>query len=325
MHEFQEDDIDFEKYAEETEASAHVVPASAFASAVKQSFRTRRDGKRIYLPWEKTRDCFEFRDAEVTIWAGQNGHGKSQTTDMVKLSLIGQGMKVAAASFEMKPVANLRRMSRMFAGMNLYSDEFSSEEGLGHVDSLVDEFFGWTEDMLWIYNQTGQTSGKKVVGFVRYCARELGCKHVFVDNLAKCVRDEDDHNQQKAFIDQMCSIAHDENIHIHIVHHLKKPKGGESEKPDKSDVKGSGSITDQPDNLFLVWRNKPKEEARKAGKLDKDNEPDCVIYCRKQRNYEGNGEGEPTIGLWYHKDSLQFVATAVDGALFFPNYPHYQT
>lgn len=325
MYEFQDDDVDFEKYAEENEASAKVLPASAFRDDVKQSFRARKQEARVYLPWEKTKDHFEFRPGEVSVWAGQNGHGKSQTTDQVKLSLIGQNQKVGAASFEMKPKTNLRRMARMFSGMNLYSDEFSSEEGLQSVDALVDDFFDWSEGALWVYNQTGQTSGKKVVGFVKYCAKVLKCHHIFVDNLAKCIKDEDDHNQQKSFIEQMCSIAHDENVHIHIVHHLKKPKGGEGDKPDKSDVKGSGAITDQPDNLFLVWRNKPKEESRKAGKQDKENEPDSVVFCRKQRNYEGNGDNEPTVLLWYHKDSLQYVANPYDGAMWFPNYPHVQS
>ena len=325
MYEFQEDDVDFEKYAEENEASSNVLPATAFRDAVKQSFRARRDGERVYLPWEKTRDMFEFRRGETTVWAGYNGHGKSQTTDQVKLSLITQNQKVGAASFEMKPVANLRRLARMHAGTNLYSDEFQGEDGLEAVDQLTDEFFDWSNNAFWIYNQTGQVNTKKVIGFVRYCARELKCQHIFIDNLAKCVQNEDDYNGQKAFIERMCAMAHDENVHIHIVHHLKKSDGGEGSKPDKSDVKGSGAITDQPDNLFLVWRNKPKEESRKAGKSDKEQEPDQVLFCRKQRNYEGNSEGEPTILLWYHRDSLQYVSSAVDGAMFFGNYPHYQS
>lgn len=322
MHEFQADEIDFESYAEEAEASASVIPASAYRDALKASFRVRRDQNRVYLPWEKTREHFEFRNGEVTIWAGQNGHGKSQTTDQVKLSLIGQDQIVAAASFETVPTQNLRRMSRMYNRINLYSDAFL-QDGLDAVDELIDEFMDWSGERLFIYNQSGQSSTKKVIGFVRYCARELKCNHIFVDNLAKCIRDEDDHNEQKAFIQVMCSIAQEEQCHIHVVHHLKKPKGGEGDKPEKGDVKGSGAITDQPDNLFLVWRNKPKEEARKAGKSDKAAEPDSILFCRKQRNYEGDGDNEPTIGLWYHSDSLQYLGDQYASPMFFPNYPHY--
>jgi twinkle protein len=97
--------------------------------------------------------------------------------------------------------------------------------------------------------------------------------------------------------------------------------------PDKHDTKGSGSITDQVDNLFMVWRNKPKEDAWKAQGThsNKQTEPDCYLLCRKQRNYEGNSDGEPTIGLWRHRDAGNFVANAGDRAQFFPNYPHVES
>ena len=95
--------------------------------------------------------------------------------------------------------------------------------------------------------------------------------------------------------------------------------------PDKHDTKGSGSITDQVDNLFMVWRNKPKEDDRKASGPNgkKQKEPDCYLLCRKQRNYEGSEDGEPTISLWRHRDAGQFVADEGASPLFFSNYPHF--
>ena len=74
----------------------------------------------------------------------------------------------------------------------------------------------------------------------------------------KCVSGEDDYNAQKNFVDALCSVARDLNIHIHLVHHIRK-LSSEAQLPDKTDVKGSGSITDQVDNLLMVWRNKAKE------------------------------------------------------------------
>ena len=145
-----------------------------------------------------------------------------------------------------------------------------------------------------------------------------------MENLAKCVKAEDDYNGQKWFVDEMMVIAQDYGVHIHIVHHLKKPPK-ETDRPDKGDVKGSGSIVDQPDNLFLVWRNKAKEEERKAGGMGKDMEPDQILFCRKQRNYEGSGEGEPSIALWFHRDAGQYLASETDRPMFFPNYPHVAT
>jgi twinkle protein len=326
MPEYLSDDFDFEAYLTETDHKQHVRPAGDFVQLAKERLRTRAKEKRTFLPWPKVNDSFEFRKGEVTVWAGQNGHGKTDLTTQQALSLIGQGEKVCVASFEMKPVTTVGRMARMFSGTNPFSPEYQSENGHAVLDELYDQFSEWTSQRLWLYDQTGTAAPKTVLGMVKYCAVELGITHVLIDSLMKCVKAEDDYNGQKDFVDQLCALAKDCDIHVHLVHHLKKP-AKESEMPDKHDTKGSGSITDQVDNLFMVWRNKPKEDdikAKGAGS-NKQTEPDCYLLCRKQRNYEGSSDGEPSIALWRHHDSGSFIAFAGERAQFFPNYPHVES
>ena len=319
------DEIDFSTYMRDTDAQEKVRPAADFVEAGKARLRSLSKTKRIYLPWPKCNGSFEFRRGEVTVWAGQNGHGKTDITTQVALSLVGQDEKVCIASFEMKPVTTVGRMVRMFAMTNPFSQEFQVDEGLRLLDALYDKFGEWTNNGLWLYDQTGTAYPDTVLGMVKYCAKELGITHIFIDSLMKCVKAEDDYNGQKDFVDQLCAIAKDLDVHIHLVHHLKKPSK-ESDMPDKHDTKGSGAITDQVDNLFMVWRNKPKEDALKADpRSNKQAEADCYLLCRKQRNYEGNEEGEPTISLWRHRDAGQFVANPGDSAQFFGNYPHVES
>lgn len=250
----------------------------------------------------------------------------TDVTTQVCLSLVGQDERVCVASFEMKPVTTIGRMVRMYSGTNPFSPEYQGDAGLAALDLLYNEFGDWTKGRLWLYDQMGTAHPETVLGMVKYCANELGITHVFIDSLMKCVKAEDDYNGQKDFVDQLCALAKDCDIHIHLVHHLKKP-AKEGDKPDKHDTKGSGSITDQVDNLFMVWRNKPKEDDIKAhGSMsNKQTEPDCLLICRKQRNYEGNADGEPRITLWRHYDAGQFLAHHGDRAMFFPNYPHEPT
>mgnify|MGYP001029105182 FL=1 len=323
---FLDDEIDFAAYLKDTDAKTKVKPASAFVDDAKTRLRTRKNTKRTFLPWEKCNDNFEFRRGEVTIWAGQNGHGKTDVTTQVALSLVGQDEKVCVASFEMKPVTTIGRMVRMYSGTNPFCEEYQGHDGLTILEGLYDEFGEWTTNRLWLYDQTGTANTPTVLGMVKYCANELGITHVLIDSLMKCVKDEDDMNGQKAFIDQLCAIAKDSDIHVHVVHHLRKPSK-EADMPDKHDTKGSGAITDQVDNLFMVWRNKPKEDAGKAqgSHSNKQTEPDCYLLCRKQRNYEGNGDGEPMIGLWRHRDAGNFIGNAGESAQFFRNYPHRPT
>ena len=151
---------------------------------------------------------------------------------------------------------------------------------------------------------------------VRYCAKERGITHFFVDSLMKCVREEDDYNGQKRLVDELCAVARDYNIHVHLVHHIKKP-ANEDHKPTKYDYKGSGSITDQVDNVISVWRNKIKEKAREDGKCVSDNEPDALLICDKQRH----GEWEGKIGLWFEPNSMQYLGVQGENALLLYNHP----
>jgi twinkle protein len=217
-------------------------------------------------------------------------------------------------------------MVRMYAGTNPFSEEYQGAGGLDILDGLYDEFGEWTTGRMWLYDQAGTAHPDTVLGMVKYCAQELGITHIFIDSLMKCVKAEDDYNGQKAFVDQLCAIAKDCDIHVHLVHHLKKP-ANEAAMPDKHDTKGTGAITDQVDNLFMVWRNKPKEDdlRAKGATSTKHAEPDCYLLCRKQRNYEGNADGEPMVGLWRHRDAGNFVGDVGASAQFFPNYPHVQS
>lgn len=324
MPAFLDDDIDFAAYLNDTDAKAKVKPASMWIEAMKERLRSKKTERQVVLPWTKTRDSFDFRPGEVTVWGGINGHGKSLITSQIALSLMGQGEKVCIASFEMKPNRTLERMMRMYCGMNPFSPEFQEESGIKALEQLHDEFSQWTDGRLWLYDQQGTTASDLILGMTCYCSKELGIQHVFIDNLAKCVRAEDDYNAQKIFVDELCAIARDNAIHVHLVHHMRKGQK-ETDPLDKNDFKGSGAITDQADNLFGMWRNKGKELDIKTNGVHakRRGEPDATLRVFKQRNYEGSGDGEPVILLWFHRDSWQFLGAENDRPMFFANpFPH---
>lgn len=312
-------EIDLSVYLHETDNKVKVKPASVWMEELIERLQSPEKTKKVYLPWEKAKNVFQFRQGEVTLWAGQNGHGKTQVVSQVALSLMGQDEKVVIASFEMKPATTLQRLARMYAGTNPFSPEYQNDDGVKAVTELYREFGEWSDRRLWLYDQTGTVTADKVIGMARYCAKELGVTHVIIDSLMKCVQGEDDYNGQKEFVDELTSLARDNLIHIHLIHHTRKPQN-ENHIPDKHDNKGSGAITDLVDNVMMVWRNKPKEDDIKAkGHMsNKQTEYDAAILCRKQRN----GEDEPTIALWFDRDSQQYKGDPADPLHFFPNWPH---
>lgn len=275
------DPKDFAKYMAETEHIARLIPADGFADDVAKRFYAPPEEQGDTLPFTKLNHRFRFRPGEVTIWAGFNGHGKSLLLGQAMMHMIsGHAKKVCIASMEMKPATTLSRIARQFFG----SPQPSREE--------LDEFFKLVGDHCWIYDRQGVVQAKELIAAMKYCANDLGIHHFVVDSLMKCGMGEDDYNGQKAFVDQLCSIGRDSSMHIHLVCHSRKA-GDESRVPGKMDIRGSGSISDQADNVITVWRN--KEEKRPLGE-------DAVFQVDKQRN----GEWEGKLMLTYDQTGQSF-------------------
>jgi twinkle protein len=312
------DDIDWSAYERETEAASKVRPASDYLAAMVADIgKPQAKEPCCYLPWERTHKLFQIREGEVTAWCGVNGHGKSAVTGMAAASMVSQGEKVCIASFEMKPRKTLHRMVRQFMGLN---DMDTSPEEHALLRDVYEQFAALCNSKLWIYDQQGTVSPERIIAVTRYCFKELGIKQMFIDSLMKCVKGEDDYNGQKQLVDELSSIARDYSAHVHLVHHLRK-SGKETDQPDKNDVKGSGAIVDQVDNLMLVWRNKQKEMDKQANKPVDPENPDTVIFCRKQRNGTG---WEGPIRLWFDPESMQY-SNFPNGQIDMAPWPHRET
>lgn len=294
-------EIDVDKYLKANDITHQIhEPYKWLRQMVEEYDSPKHDDSVSFLCWPDSQTEFQFRLGEVTIYAGNNGGGKSLITGQIALGLIKQNRKVCIASFEMRPMQTLYRMLRQFAGKSFDNPFFRVPKH--EFESYVERFNEWSDEKLWFYDQQGTTNAQQVIAMARYAAVELGITHIFIDSLMKCVAAEDAYNEQKYFVDELCALARDHNVHIHLVHHIRK-LGSEENMPSKSDIKGTGAITDQVDNVFLVYRNKKKEHSIKMGKSINDDDPDTYLMCEKQRN----GESEGWVSLWYHKDSQQFV------------------
>ena len=296
-----DDDIDFSRYLDVTDHKHKVKLSSVWADELKDEVLNPPVDRSTLMPWASTADSFQFRPGEVTVWAGLNGSGKSMITSQVALSLIKQKQRICIASFEMKPKVTLKRMIRQFAGKSLESTHYAQTPVQQKLDA-IERFKTFAASSLYLYDQQGTAKPDVIIAMCRYCADELGIHHIMIDNLMKCVPGEDDYNKQKDFVDQLTGVARDYDIHIHLVHHIRKLSSDEI-RPSKFDLRGSSAITDQVDNVLIMFRNKKKEHELQAGDTTNAQAYDSMLMCEKQRN----GEAEDWFEMWYHKDSQQFL------------------
>lgn len=290
-----DDNIDFDAYLQGPNEAASIRPAASWADEVVAAFERPPAQSGASMPWSKTREIVRLRRGELSIWPGMSGHGKSMIVGQVGLHLMAQGEKLCIASMEMRPATIMQRMCRQAFGCNV--------PGRREIHDL----HTWTNGRLWLYDQQGQVSPERILAVGRYCHEQLGITHFIIDNLLSCGIAEDGYDAQKQFVLSLATHAHDTGQAVHLLAHSRKV-ADETKPPGKFDVRGSASITDLADNVFSVWRNRPKEQAQEQGDHSKDNEADALLTVCKHRH----GDWEGRIQLWFDRGSQTYLQSATE-------------
>lgn len=251
------------------------------------------------LPWSDVSHVQRLRKGELSVWGGINGYGKTQLLSQIMLWRM-QNQKVLIASLEMKPAQTLYRMACQYAGCKV---------SLEYAQTCLEKFTG----RLWIYDQLDTVESKRILALVHYAAVERGIDHIVIDSLMKCGFDWEDYAAEKRFVDKLQSMVKNLDIHVHLVAHARKVD--ESRRITKFDLSGGAYLSNIPDNIFLVHRNLEREKVLQ--KLDsgvaecqlseRENNliqnPGVVLEIAKNRNGEKTGN----IGLYFHKESGQYM------------------
>ena len=226
----------------------------------------------------------------------------SQAVGFMAAHAMRWGARVCVASLEFKVKGWLHRLVRQIA---------SRPDPSG---AYVQRIMSWLGERLWAFDAQGTADWARMIEVFRYARRRYGVELFVIDNLTGLGIGEEDYQGQKSVTLALSNFARDEGCHVWLVHHIRK-SGSEHEQPDKMDIKGSGAITDLASTVLTVWRNKAKEAKRLAAKdinapLDPEVEgqPDVRIRCSKQRNYAGDGNGEPSIALWWDGAAYHYLA-----------------
>ena len=205
------------------------------------------------LPWGVTTPDIGLAEGCLSIWGGWSGHGKSELLGQVMLWMM-ENHKVAIASLEMAPSETILRMIRQTAN--------TANPPEAYKVSWMD----WANSQLFIYDAIDRVSPESMYGMAMYCVKELGVKHIVIDSLTKCGISKDDLSRQATFVDTLQNIAKNTGLHIHLVTHLRKGDGSvKHAEPGKDDVRGAGEITDLADNVFMVYRNKYRDQLMAEG------------------------------------------------------------
>lgn len=215
-------------------------------------------------PWHGLNELtYGIRFGElVTITAG-SGLGKSQTlreivwhilqktTENIGLMFLEESIRKTSLSV-MSLAAN--------APLHLPDSQVSDEERRRAFDETLGT------GRLFLFDHFGSTSIENIVNRVRYMAKGLGCKYIFLDHVSIIVSAQDNGDERKAIDEIMTKLrmlVQETNIALVIVSHLKRPsdKGHEEGAVTSlAQLRGSGSIAQLSDMVIGLERNGQAED-----------------------------------------------------------------
>ncbi|CAH1653387.1 DNA primase [Hyphomicrobiales bacterium] len=260
------------------------------------------------LPYGKLFGKLNFRPAEVTLWTGSSGAGKSQVLSDSMVHWVNQGSRVCLSSLEMKPEQTLKRMCKQTGGEDR------------PVASQIQKIMTWLDRGLLIYDRVGKAGVEPLLEVFDYARAKYGCDQFVIDSLMRLGISGDDYNGQEKAMFLMVDWAISRNVHLHLVAHSRKADKDRG-VPETEDVKGAMEIGANAFNIVTVWRNRKLEDEIRGAKtelerIEKKKVPGVILNVAKQRN----GDFEGKVGLWFNQENYRY-RSSFDNSDFSRFYP----
>jgi twinkle protein len=215
-------------------------------------------------PWKGLNELtYGIRQGElVTVTAG-SGLGKSQvlreiiwhllqeTNDNIGLMFMEESVRKTALSL-MSLAANVPlHLPDVSVSDVERKDAFEKTLGTGRM---------------YLFNHFGSSSIENIINRVRYMAKALGTKYIFLDHLSIIISSQENGDERKAIDEIMTklrTLVQETNIALIVVSHLKRPsdKGHEEGAATSlAQLRGSASIAQLSDMVIGLERNGQAED-----------------------------------------------------------------
>lgn len=241
----------------------------------------------------------------LSVWTGESGSGKSTLLGQELLTAISRGFNVCAYSGEL-PAALFRYwIDCQAAGPDpacweAVFDSIKGREILKLRRETVGNIRQWYSDKFFVYDSFGAVSDENLLEVFEYAYRRYNCRVFLADNLMTMIltgNDRDFYRKQGQTVGRLKDFAHTFGVHVHLVAHPRKAQG----RLTKLDVSGSAEITNRPDNVFGLYRCKPK--AQENSGVGKEYGCDAILDIFKNR---WSGKQDEDVALQFCETSKRF-------------------
>jgi twinkle protein len=219
-------------------------------------------------PWSSLNEkTYGIRTGELVCFTSGAGMGKSSIMrELMHHIMCNAKDNIGVLALEESVRNTALNIMSVEANARLYikeiRDEFSMDELRKFQSKTIDtgRFFA--------FDHFGSISNDEILDRVRYMAKALECKWIFLDHLSILVSGQEDNGDERKSIDilmtKLRSLVEETGIALLLVSHLRRPTGDRGHEDGRevslSHLRGSASIAHLSDGVIALERNQQADD-----------------------------------------------------------------
>tara|TARA_R110002072_G_scaffold145833_1_gene292538 strand:+ start:151 stop:1779 length:1629 start_codon:yes stop_codon:yes gene_type:complete len=258
-------------------------------------------------PWSGLNDkTYGIRTGELVTFTSGAGMGKSS----IMRELMHHIMKntednLGVLALEENTRNTAFNIMSVEANARLYIKEIRDQYTQEQLDDWQEKTIG--SDRFFAFDHFGSMENDEILSRIRYMAKALDCKWVFLDHLSILVSGQEDNGDERKSIDilmtKLRSLVEETGIALMLVSHLRRPSGDNGHENGRevtlSHLRGSASIAHLSDSVIALERNQQADDPIEANTT--------TIRVLKNRY-----TGDTGVASHLHYDSVTGRMTQID-------------
>jgi twinkle protein len=223
-------------------------------------------------PWDKLNEkTLGIRTGELCCFTSGAGMGKSSVMRELMHHIMGSTSdNIGLLAMEESTRSTAFNIMSVEADARLYIKEVRDKYTPEQLRDWQAKTVG--SGRFFAFDHFGSISNDEILDRIRYMAKALDCKWVFLDHLSILVSGQEDFGDERKSIDilmtKLRSLVEETGIALLLVSHLRRPAGDrgheEGREVSLSHLRGSASIAHLSDSVIALERNQQAEDEVEA-------------------------------------------------------------
>lgn len=247
-------------------AEAYIPDGIVQASSLWELVSAPEEKPAAWYPWKGLNDLLHgIRTAElITVTAG-SGLGKSQfLREILYHLLLTTDINIGGMFLEESVKKTAKSIMSLHANKKLHLPESDIRES--EIKGAFDATLG--TGRVYLFDHFGSMEVDNVLNRIRYMAKALDCKVIFLDHLSIIMSGQDANGDERKAIDNLMTklrtLVQETGITLFVVSHLRRPTGNAGHEDGQavslSQLRGSGAIAQLSDAVVTLERNSMSED-----------------------------------------------------------------